>query len=229
MKLIFFRHGEAENPTEDSCDFERRLTPQGIASVQNSSKLLKAMISGINEVTIWSSPLIRAVETADLLAAELNVTKVKKINALGKAGFRKIIEKIQKKDFSDASCLILVGHIPALDKWSSRLTGTELSFGKSAFAIFNLKSNLKKRAKIDFFAAPEYLKIFAGQILPLQDDSEEASFETENSGSFDQEIAMDCDDDNGQISSFEREEMLEEISDEVTDEDQEASQNSDEG
>lgn len=66
MKLIFLRHGLAEGhfSLEQDKDFERELTKGGIKRLHKTFKLFKKVQSNID--VIFTSPLVRATQTAEL-------------------------------------------------------------------------------------------------------------------------------------------------------------------
>lgn len=66
MRLIFLRHGLAEGhfSFDQERDFERELTPDGIKRLTKTFKLFKKIESNID--VIFSSPLARAVQTAEM-------------------------------------------------------------------------------------------------------------------------------------------------------------------
>ncbi len=67
MKLIFIRHGLAEGhfSQNQDADFERNLTEEGIKRLVKTFKLFKKSEEKID--VIFSSPLARAIQTAELL------------------------------------------------------------------------------------------------------------------------------------------------------------------
>lgn len=66
MKLIFLRHGLAEGhfSFNQDADFERVLMPEGIKRLHKTFKLFKKHQHNID--VIFSSPLARAIQTAEL-------------------------------------------------------------------------------------------------------------------------------------------------------------------
>jgi len=66
MKLIFVRHGLAEGhfSFDHYADFERVLTPEGIARLKESFDIFKLAQKKID--VIFSSPLARAIQTAEI-------------------------------------------------------------------------------------------------------------------------------------------------------------------
>lgn len=66
MRLIFLRHGLAEGhfSFDQERDFERELTPEGVKRLHKSFKHYKKIQPNID--VIFSSPLARAIQTAEL-------------------------------------------------------------------------------------------------------------------------------------------------------------------
>lgn len=66
MRLIFLRHGLAEGhfSFEQDKDFERELTEEGIKRLDKTFKIFKKVQPSID--VIFSSPLARAIQTAEL-------------------------------------------------------------------------------------------------------------------------------------------------------------------
>lgn len=66
MRLIFIRHGLAEGhfSHDQDSDFERELTPEGISRLKKTFSLFKKAQPSID--VIFSSPLARAIQTAEL-------------------------------------------------------------------------------------------------------------------------------------------------------------------
>lgn len=70
MKIYFIRHGEAEIYAED--DFKRKLTTIGRVKLENSFKAFANRLEDKRSYKIYSSPLERAKETAEILAKHLD-------------------------------------------------------------------------------------------------------------------------------------------------------------
>ncbi|MDE3074022.1 MAG: histidine phosphatase family protein [Chloroflexota bacterium] len=69
MNLFVMRHGPAEMKRMGMADEDRALTPQGRAQTVAVARGLKRL--GVAPVAVLSSPLKRALETADLVAGEI--------------------------------------------------------------------------------------------------------------------------------------------------------------
>lgn len=66
MRLLLVRHGEAVDPAEARTDGLRWLTPRGRIAVHRLAGRLAER--GVLPRRLWTSPLVRAVQTAEVLA-----------------------------------------------------------------------------------------------------------------------------------------------------------------
>jgi phosphohistidine phosphatase len=84
VKLYVMRHGPAEDYSSSGRDFDRALTPQGRERV----KLVAARLAELGEApkVILSSPLLRALQTAEIVAAELGTPAVETHRAMAPGG-----------------------------------------------------------------------------------------------------------------------------------------------
>ncbi|MGB1015526.1 MAG: SixA phosphatase family protein, partial [Nannocystaceae bacterium] len=71
MQLILVRHGQAVSAQTAGGDSFRWLTDEGRAGVENSARLMPEHTL----TTIVSSPLVRAVQTAERLASSCGYTR----------------------------------------------------------------------------------------------------------------------------------------------------------
>ena len=70
MRLYLLRHGIAEDVRPGLTDEQRQLTPEGAKKLREAMKL--ARDAGVRPTMILTSPLLRAVQTAEIAASELN-------------------------------------------------------------------------------------------------------------------------------------------------------------
>ncbi|MGQ9733090.1 MAG: phosphohistidine phosphatase SixA [Candidatus Zipacnadales bacterium] len=136
MKLLFFRHGKAEQFAANGSDAGRRLTEQG----RNDSTLTARAVlhSGIKPEWIVHSPLIRAQETA-VLAAELlkpprGLCEDRRLACgAGMAEVKAIVEEY------GGQCLMLVGHNPDFSCLVGQLIGgAQIDMKTAAIACVEL-------------------------------------------------------------------------------------------
>jgi phosphohistidine phosphatase len=84
MKLYVMRHGPAEDFAPSGRDADRALTPSGRDRVREVAKLL--IKSDEAPRVIISSPLVRALQTAEIVAAEVGVDRVETTRELAPGG-----------------------------------------------------------------------------------------------------------------------------------------------
>lgn len=108
MFLYFMRHAEAEEARPGLTDFDRPLTEKGLRRSKEAGKALAAM--KIELARIFTSPLVRARQTAESVAAELNVP-VETAKILGTHFGLQDLQSLCK-EFNDQESIMLVGHEP---------------------------------------------------------------------------------------------------------------------
>ncbi len=144
MKIYIFRHGEAEDIGKNGVfrDEERRLTEKGKQDAQKVGAYLKAKQHKLQ--LLLHSPLVRAVQTAEMLAAELGCEK-KSVNELSTDfGVRTYLEVLG--NYMNVQTLGVVGHQPTLTKVISTLISGEhraqFRFEPCSLAVITVGSTL---------------------------------------------------------------------------------------
>jgi phosphohistidine phosphatase len=119
MKLYILRHGDAvEHGDSRYKENERPLTPKGIQRTKQLAHVLREM--EISFDTILSSPLIRARQTAEIIARGQSSEKVELTDHLTPAGsMEKLVERI---NVLRPESVLLAGHEPYLSGFISLLT-----------------------------------------------------------------------------------------------------------
>ena len=141
MKTFLIRHAEAIDYTTDFVkdDSNRFVTPKGRNKSREVFKLIKSEIIKIEK--IFTSPLIRAVQTAEILA---NVIKFEfDIEVVGELMFettpKRIFELLLKnKEFEQ---IALVGHEPILSQFANNVCefgNRNINFRKSSICCIDL-------------------------------------------------------------------------------------------
>ena len=108
MELLLFRHGIAEVDGPDGTDESRRLTEEGAEKTAQAARGLATLIDPPE--AILTSPLVRAVETARIVAGVFDLEPAT-LDALGHGGPADIVEQIATRE---EQSLMLVGHEPSL-------------------------------------------------------------------------------------------------------------------
>lgn len=150
MKIYLIQHGMAL-PREKNPD--RPLSTQGEAQVQRTGEYLRSR--GITADVIWHSKKIRAAQTAEIIAEALGCKQIKARDDMNpKDPVKKFSEEISASKMD----IVIVGHLPFLQKLGSRLlTGVE----KNDFISFKnsgvLALDYDEKWKIDWLVPPEHM------------------------------------------------------------------------
>ena len=130
MKIYFIRHGEAEIYADD--DFKRKLTTLGKKKLEESFKVFANNLKDKRSFKIYSSPLERAKETAEILAKHLDSNfEVKDYLAGGR------IKDILKTLDPDEN-YIFVSHEPFISNWIYHLTGDMKIISRGSINLVDL-------------------------------------------------------------------------------------------
>jgi phosphohistidine phosphatase len=119
MKVYVMRHGPAEDDSPTGRDADRALTTSGRDRTRNVARAL--VEGGEGPVQIISSPLVRALQTAEIVAAAASVdpVEVRREVAPGGDGVALIGELVR----AGKRRVMLVGHEPDLSMLVHRLVG----------------------------------------------------------------------------------------------------------
>ena len=141
--LILVRHGQAEPSSAAVPDIERSLTDAGRAALAGPQGFPRtfALLSSDErrKASLWASEALRARQTAQEVAAVLGERTITSYSYLFDQDEQRFIEHVRQ---TDADCLIVVGHIPFVDRVTEYLTGSHLSFRPGAAAALRLDHSL---------------------------------------------------------------------------------------
>ena len=160
LELYLVRHGvAAERGKEWPDDSKRPLTPDGIARLRRSARGLNAI--GVTFDQIVTSPLVRARQTADVLAEELKgKPPIATADALAPAGSAAAVMQELVRHVRNAR-VALVGHEPNMGELAAFLIGAKvpLPFKKGAicridFSVFPPKG----KGELCWFVTPKMLR-----------------------------------------------------------------------
>ncbi len=143
MQVYLLRHGVAEDQRPGSSDADRALTADGRRKLR--SVLQAASKAGVKPTLILTSPLKRAIETAeiaqDVLQYKNEILRTKALSP--SSSVEEVWDEI--RTHRDEASLMLVGHNPLFDNLAAYLLGSE-----------DVHVNFKKGAilRVDFDAFP---------------------------------------------------------------------------
>ncbi len=112
MIIVLIRHGKAE-PPEGKRDEERELTEHGKEQIKMLSKLLP-----VKPKRIFTSPLVRAVQTAEIISSLLGGEIIKEDRLRAENFSIDALKALRPED-----CDFFVCHAPSVEKVVSSLIG----------------------------------------------------------------------------------------------------------
>ena len=141
--LILVRHGKPQPATPDIPDFDRTLTVEGIAALaapHGFARTFSLLSDDQREgAVIWSSPTVRAMQTAQHISDALGGKPIVEKSCLWYQESGTFLNEVET---SDATCLIAVGHIPFMNEMAAYLTGSAISFTPGAVAAIELADEI---------------------------------------------------------------------------------------
>ena len=144
MRIIFLRHGEAiERGSVD--DEQRFLTERGKRDLESNLPALAAYLRNRNNVEIWSSPKIRAIETAQILTSGMENKDIRFKDFIGDGDTEQLKSELEK---TGAEMVVIVGHQPYLSEWVDELCDSEILFQKGAAAEIEYYPDSDQKGKV---------------------------------------------------------------------------------
>ena len=160
MKLILVRHAEAVNVGEAQAinDFDRSLTDLGRTQAEALAKALAGL--NVRPGLVLTSPYLRAVQTAEPLAATLTPGVIPQLNdflRLEEVKPRKLAKQISELGLST---VVLVGHMPDMSRLAGWILGCSsgtIAFDKSAAALIACGKTIEKGSgELHWLATPDW-------------------------------------------------------------------------
>ncbi len=130
MRLYFFRHAIAQPADDHTPDHKRALTPEGVARTRHAARRLKLL--ELDPDRLYTSPLIRARQTADILGQALGIA-VQVRREVG-PGFNLTAVEALIRDLGDDDEVLFVGHEPDFSQTIAALVGGQIVMKKGALA-----------------------------------------------------------------------------------------------
>jgi phosphohistidine phosphatase len=157
MELYFFRHGHAEDAQgPDFDDFARKLTDKGVErTVAAAQALLKL---GVRPARIYTSPRLRARQTAEILASALGMVAEARDEV--NFGFNQHHIPALINDVPNDLAVMFVGHEPDLSITVSALIGGgEIEMKKGGIARVDLLARTPLRGVLLWVLTPRVLEV----------------------------------------------------------------------
>lgn len=157
MQCYFLRHGPAGYAAKWSgADFDRPLTQDGIKRIAREAKTIAAL--EVAPDAIITSPLVRARQTAEIVADELRLRdKLQQDDRVG-LGFSAARLADILRDHPIAQSMMLVGHEPSMSLTIGELIGGgDVDFKKGALACVEISRDAPLAGRLLWLAPPKLL------------------------------------------------------------------------
>lgn len=157
MRLYLLRHGHAEDGMGIS-DHDRQLTPEGITRLHTAARMMAAL--ELNPLKIYSSPRLRARQTAQIVAQALN----KAVDISEEVNFSFSVSAVQTllKDVPANREVMFVGHNPSMSAVVNALTGADVMMKKGGLACIDLIEHTPMRGELVWLITPRVFDAFSG-------------------------------------------------------------------
>jgi len=137
VEIYFLRHGDAADKAAGQSDAERPLTEEGMKQARQAAEWFAK--HQIEFDAIVSSPLLRAVQTAEPIAEALNMElgSDRRLSG-GQLTVEALADLVSELDRPHS--LLLVGHEPDFSTIIGELIGGEVEMKKAAIALVRCES-----------------------------------------------------------------------------------------
>ncbi|NLD34972.1 MAG: CHAD domain-containing protein [Clostridiales bacterium] len=146
---MLIRHAPAVERGAPEADRARELTPRGKKKMVKAAATLKWHLKGRQEFVLLTSPAVRAVQTADILAKALQIEAEHRYLPEIYTGEPEALFAALAGLPQDATALV-VGHEPHLSGWSELLTGMPIAFRKAGMAGLTRVDGAPLRAEVQW-------------------------------------------------------------------------------
>ena len=148
--LVLVRHGSPEDVAASGLDEDRRLTPAGVRALAAAYPRTFALLGEDPELEVWSSPVVRALETAQAVCDATGAQDVAVHQSLYRQDLAAFLAELAD---AQAPVVVAVGHVPFLDMAAAQLTGCGLTFGKGAAMAIDLPCDPFGRGCVKWFVS----------------------------------------------------------------------------
>jgi len=162
MQLYIVRHGIAVDREDPKCppDPERYLTEEGVEKTKQVAAGVAAM--GVTADLLFTSPYVRAAQTAEIFAAALEYAKqkIRRTDLLLPGAEPSLLFRDLAKE-RQASSVFLFGHAPQLDDIIATALGSKrhlTALKKAGVALIELKRISPPLAALVWLGTPKLLR-----------------------------------------------------------------------
>lgn len=135
--LVLVRHGKAQPNTEGTSDELRELTPAGRRALAAwLPRTLEPLGKDARKAQVWTSPALRARQTADEVTRALKPRALSVHDCLWEQDADAFFRELAA---CPSPCVVAVGHTPFVENVLEQLTGNRLVFSTGAAAAVELE------------------------------------------------------------------------------------------
>lgn len=147
-KLVLVRHGLPDY-AQDVPDLERPLTEAGRRALADALPRKLSLFEPSGKVQVWSSPALRARQTAKVVArcVKVDPSKIVPCDALYTQDRDSFFEQISH----ERGTIVAVGHVPFMEEVFRELSGDSLRFGKGSAACFAFRGKEVSSAELCWY------------------------------------------------------------------------------
>lgn len=160
MNLYLLRHAEAVGREDSIPDCDRALTSDGIKTMKAAALGMRALKMKVD--LVFSSPLVRARQTAEIAAVALGVRRKITLtkNLIPDANPESLIAELAQK-YCSIKNILLVGHEPHLGRLASvLLTDLPVIFKKGSLMALKLDlAPYKQGATLKWLLTPRQMRL----------------------------------------------------------------------
>ncbi|MER2063401.1 MAG: CHAD domain-containing protein [Alkalibacterium sp.] len=166
IEILMVRHGKAEDRSVDKDDENRELTEKGITEFEGFIESVRKEVETDLNVLVWSSPLVRAKQTADILTDKMDWPKAEEKEFLASGDYTAFRNEL--KELDEGTRLVCVGHKPIQGDWVSLLTSTPYSFKKGGAALVHLNTD-RTHGRLLWDSDPKAKKKVDEKVAPIKE------------------------------------------------------------
>lgn len=157
--MLLLRHGVAEDagPSTGFRDEPRELTANGAAKMEAAARGIARLGLGIEVVV--SSPLVRCVQTATIVATELGLPITEDGRLRPGADLDAVADLLL--EHPDTDTILLCGHQPDMSTLVLELTGGMAAFRKGSLAVMEVERPRPRGAHLTALYPPAALRKLA--------------------------------------------------------------------
>jgi phosphohistidine phosphatase len=162
MRLFFLRHGIAEPGHSGLRDFDRQLTAEGRAELEDVARGMRRL--KVRPDPLLSSPLVRARQTAEAVAPLLGAT-VEIADELRSGASFEAFQQLARR-YGAAESLMFVGHEPDFSETAAALIGADgegLVLKKAGLIRVDLDGRFERgQGRLRWLLTPHQLALIGG-------------------------------------------------------------------